>query len=437
MQSPSQRPFDDPAADAAVLLIRLGLAVLAFAVPLSAVVFRRALFPLFPVGTGLLLLAATLVPRPPVLRRLRRGLHSRAGLGGLALLGWSALSLLWTPFPFDASQRWSQEAGTLLLVVLTAALLPERTRTSNLYLFPLGLAAAALATFVAALAGPETLGSFQASDSTLERAVISLVMLAWPAMCALAIRERWAAAGWLAVGTALAAMAAWTSIALAALALGALVFAIATLNPACVGLVLGFFVAMLILVAPALPLVFDPIAAGLADVLGGRLPALNDAAQALHVWGALVLQEPLRLLTGHGFDMITRAVVSGFIPADAPRSLLFEIWYELGLVGALATALLFFGALASAGKAPQALAPFLLAEITTGFVISIWEMDATQLWWIMLLGVVSVVFATVIRGQYRTDRPRASFTDAGRMAGPVSPPGTQSRPPVLRVEGRL
>ena len=42
MQSPSQRPFDDPAADAAVLLIRLGLVVLAFAVPLSAVVFRRA-----------------------------------------------------------------------------------------------------------------------------------------------------------------------------------------------------------------------------------------------------------------------------------------------------------------------------------------------------------------------------------------------------------
>ena len=92
-------------------------------------------------------------------------------------------------------------------------------------------------------------------------------------------------------------------------------------------------------------------------------------------------------LTGHGFDMITRAVMSGFIPADAPRSLLFEIWYELGLVGALAAALLFLGGSLAAGKASQALAPFLLAAITTGFVISIWEMDATQLWWITLLGV--------------------------------------------------
>lgn len=405
-----------------MLLIRLGLVVLAFAVPLSAVVFRRALFPLFPVGTGLLLVAATLLPRPPALSRLRRALRSPVGLGGLALLGWSALSLLWTPFPLDAAQRWGQEVGTLILVALTAALLPERTRTANLYLFPLGLGAAAVATFIAALAGPETLGAFQASDSTLERAVISLVMLAWPAMCALAIRERWAAAGWLAVGTALAAMAAWTSVALAALALGAVVFAVATLNPARVGLVLGLIAAILILAAPAVPLVFEPITAGLADVLGDRLPALNDIAQALHVWGALVVQEPLRLLTGHGFDMITRAVMSGFIPADAPRSLLFEIWYELGLVGALAAALLFYGGSLAAGRASQALAPFLLGEITTGFVISIWEMDATQLWWITLLSVASVVFATVIRGQYRTERPAAQLAGATLPQRAASPP---------------
>ena len=41
MPPPRFRPIDDPAADAALLLIRLGLFVLAFAVPLSAVVSRR------------------------------------------------------------------------------------------------------------------------------------------------------------------------------------------------------------------------------------------------------------------------------------------------------------------------------------------------------------------------------------------------------------
>ncbi len=422
MQPSPQRRFDDPAADAALLLIRLGLTVLAFAVPLSAVVSRRALFSLLPVGAGLLLVAATLLPRPPAGRRLRQSLLSPAGLGGLALLAWSALSLIWTPFPVDAAQRWGKEAGTLVLVVLAAALLPERTRTSNLYLFPLGLAAAALATFLAALLGPQAFGAFRDLDSTLERAVISLVMLVWPAIGALAVRERWASAGWLAVGTTVAAIAAWTSVALAALALGAIVFAIATVNPARVGRVLGFVVAALFLLAPAWPLVFDPLAAGLADALGDRLPALIDVAQSLHVWATLVMTEPLRLVTGHGLDMATRAILAGFLPVEAPRSLLFETWYELGVVGAVAAAFLAGGGLIAAGRASPTVAPFLLAEITTGLVVAFWGPDTTQLWWITLLGVASLAFATVIRGQYRTDRPAARLSGVPLQQGAASQP---------------
>lgn len=236
---------------------------------------------------------------------------------------------------------------------------------------------------------------------------MSLVILAWPAICALAVRERWGAAGWLAVGIAIAAMAAWTSIALAALAVGAVVFAIATLNPGRVGRILGLLVGATILFAPAIPMAFDPVMAGLADAIGDRVPALIDVAQQLHAWAMVVTSEPLRLATGHGFDLVTRAVMSGFLPADTPRSLVFEIWYELGLVGAVSAALLFYGALSAAGRAAPSLAPFLLAEITTGTVISFWGMDLTQLWWVTMLGVAAVAFATVIRGQYRTDRPLA------------------------------
>ena len=410
MPPSSQRPVDDPAADAALLLIRLGLAVLAFAVPLSAIVSRRAVFTLLPVGAGLLLVAATLLPRPPAGKRLRGTLTSPAGLGGLALLAWSALSIVWTPFPMDASGRWLKEAGTLVLVVLAAALLPERTRTSNLYLFPIGVGAAALVTVVAALFGPQAL--FQDADSTLERAVISLVMLVWPAIGALAVRERWASAGWLAVGTTIAAMAAWTSVALMALALGAVVFAVATLSPARVGRVLGYGVAVLFVIGPALPLLFDSVAAGLADALGDRLPALVDLAQSLHVWANLVMTEPVRLITGHGLDMTTKATLAGFLSIEAPRSLLFEIWYELGVLGALAAAVLAAGGLSAAGRASPVLAPFLLAEIVSGLVVALWGLDTTQLWWITLLGVAALAFAIVVRGQYRTERPAARLPEA-------------------------
>ncbi|HEX4768428.1 MAG TPA: peptide ABC transporter permease [Lichenihabitans sp.] len=415
MPPSSRRPFDDPATDAALLLSRVGLVVLAFAVPISLVVSRRAVFTLFPVGAGLLIVSATLLPRPPAMIRLMAGLQSLMGLAGLWLLSWSALSLLWTPFPQDAAERLFREAGTVLFVVATVALLPERTRTSNLYLFPLGLTLAALATFAAAILGPQALGAFQNADSTLERAVFSLVMLVWPAIGALAVRDRWASAGWLAVGVTLAAMAAWTSVALVALAFGALVFALATLSPGRVGTALGILVGALILLGPALPLVFDPVLAGLADTLGDRLPALVDASQSVHVWATLVAGEPLRLVTGHGLDMATRAIQVGFLPAATPGSLLFEVWYELGVVGAVASAVLVGGAMMAAGRSSPTVAPFLLAEIVTGLVILVWGLESSQLWWITLVSVVAVAFANVIHGQYRTARPSAQFV---RLADP-------------------
>ena len=72
---------------------------------------------------------------------------------------------------------------------------------------------------------------FPDADATLERAVVSLVVLVWPALGALAVRERWTSAALLVVGITLSAMAAWTPVALTALALGAVAFAVATLSP--------------------------------------------------------------------------------------------------------------------------------------------------------------------------------------------------------------
>jgi hypothetical protein len=414
MPASSHRPLDDPAADAALLLIRLGLAVLAFAVPLSAVVSRRAVFTLLPVGAGLLLVAATLLPRPPARRRLADTLFSVAGLGMTFYLAWTAISLVWTPFPLDAGERWAKEAGTIALVVVAAMFLPERTRTSNLYLFPLGLGAAALATAVAAVLGPQALGAFQDADSTLERAVISLVVLVWPALGALAVRDRWASAGWLVVGATLAAMAAWTSVALAALATGALAFVLATLGPQRCGRLLGLLAAAVILLGPALPFGLAPVADGLAARYGDVLPDLPGIARSLHVWSDVVAGAPLRQLTGHGFDLATHGTAIGFISPDAPRSLAFEIWYELGLVGAASVAVAAAGGLAAAGRTSPTVAPFLIAEIVAGLTIALWGLDTTQLWWITTLGVGALAFANVIRGQYRTDRPSAKLASGPR-----------------------
>ena len=407
MTAPTQKPIDDPAADAALLLIRLGFAVLAFAVPLSAVISRRAVFTLMPIGAGLLIVASTFLPRPPVLRRVLDAVSSTAGLAAIAVLVWTAAAIVWTPFPGEASVRWLKEAGTIGLALLAAVLLSERTRTSNLYLFPLGLVPAALATGVYGIVGTDKLGVFQDPETTLERAVISLVVLIWPAVAALAVRERWSSAAFLVVGVTASAMAAWTPVALAALAAGALAFAAATTAPRLVGPIIGAVAALGLLLAPAIPFSLGPLLDRVIAATGGTIPALADLARVNGLWQDVVLSDPIRLLTGHGLDLATRAAILGYLPPEIARSLCFELWYDLGIVGVGAAAVLIYGGFAAAGRTSLAVAPFLIAEIVSGLTLALWGLDTTELWWVTLLSVAGVAFAAVIRGQYRTDRPLA------------------------------
>ncbi|MDX7952482.1 peptide ABC transporter permease [Lichenihabitans sp. Uapishka_5] len=404
-----RKPVEDPAIDAGGFLLRVGLVILAMAVPVSVILSRRALFSLVPIGTALVLIGGLMLPHVQLRDRLRQMGATVPALSGLGLLAWCALSLAWTPFPAEAAARLWKTGGTLGLVALTVALLPDRTRTSNLYLFPIGLAAAVVATVATMVLSPQPLLAMQTGDSTPERAALTLVTLVWPVLGALAVRDRWFAAGLMAMAVAVAALAAWTSTALAALAVGALTFAIATWNPARVARLMGGFVVALFLLAPVLPFcLMKPLDAALGAGLGLRLPPLVEVAASIRIWADVVTAEPLRLITGHGFDIMSRAVSSGFIPGPAPHSLLFETWYELGVVGAVLAACFVAGAFAAVGRASATVAPFLLAELAAVFTVTLWGLDTTQLWWVTFLGVATLAFVHVIRGQYKTERPTAA-----------------------------
>lgn len=405
----SPRSSDDPALDAGELLVRIGVAVLAIAVPVSMALSRRALFGLIPVGAVILLLGGSLLPHGDLRRKLtsQLGSLSLSGMSGIALFGWCILSLLWTPFPVDAALHLFKLGGLFALVAVTVALMPGRTKTANLNLFPIGLVATAAASVAAIYwLSPDTFLTEQPENSTTERAAISLVVLMWPAIGALAVRDRWRSASFVAVGVMVAAISAWTSIALAALAIGAMTFTAASFHPARVARVLGVVAALLLLFAPALPFVIQGPAAALTDRLGDRIGALADISGSLQNWSSIVRSEAPRLITGHGFDITTRAVASGFVPAPAPHSLLFEIWYELGLVGAVSAALFVAGAFYLVGRATSTVAPFLVAELAAAATIMLWGSETTQLWWVNFLVVAAVAFVQVERGQYRTERPQ-------------------------------
>ena len=396
-----QRVSQDPAAGAANLVLRIGVLVLVIGAPCAAVVSRRMLFVLMPVGAVLMLIGALLLPG--AVERIRRHLSVGVGspivLAAVFLMMWTGLSLLWTPYVDPAIERFLKTAGTALLVIVGVASLPDHFRASNSNLVAIGTAAAALAIVCVAILAPQITRVADADGTTLQRATIGVVVLLWPALSALILRDRIASAGVIAVVTSMAVVMVWTPMALGALIIGMLTFSSALSKPHLTGRVLGGIVAALIIFAPGIPLVLSPL-------LPNRIDP-NGIAALVSDWGTVVRGEGLRLVTGHGFDAAIRALVAGILPARTPRGLLFDVWYELGVTGAVAMAVMLWFAFQSAARLGKLIAPCMIAALASASAIALSGLAGAQLWWMTLLGVVALAFAIVVRGQSRTERVHA------------------------------
>jgi hypothetical protein len=138
----------DPTADAAKLFRRIGFATLALALPLAALVSRRAGVVLAPIGVGLLVAAMVMEQPLGFARSLRATLTSHAGFLLTALTGWIVLSATWSPFAGAATEKAMNIVFAVALGVMGAAALPERMRASNLNLIALGVGAASVLAFV-------------------------------------------------------------------------------------------------------------------------------------------------------------------------------------------------------------------------------------------------------------------------------------------------
>jgi hypothetical protein len=230
-------------------------------------------------------------------------------------------------------------------------------------------------------------------------------MLLWPALGALAVRNRWASAGALAVAVAVAIIAVWTPVALVALALGAITFSLATNMPKKVGTILGLLLAAVVLLAPAIPLALAPLLTS----------STSAFALSIQIAEQIVTQDIWRLITGHGIDTISRSMGIQYLPAETPRTMIFEIWYEYGIVGASSIALLIFLCCRGAAHLPAPISAFLLGGLVCGTTIVLCGLVTTQLWWLTLLAVVGVQFALVAKGQYRSVRPKAKAISAASL----------------------
>jgi hypothetical protein len=388
----------NPSADAAAMLRRLGFATLFFAVPLAALFTRRALVVMAPLAVILLVLASVLDGSARHAREKMLALAtSTGGIAGLVLLFWAGLSLVWTPFLPEASERLFNIAGMILMGLGGYLAVPERMRAANLYLLPVGVGLAAVIGILLALQGGSR---FDPEGLSLERGMLMLALLVWPALAWLHSRGRNLEAVALALAVAVAALLTREGLPLYGLAAGAIVFVLTAASPRFGPRLVGMIMAGLLLLAPLLPFLLKPVAAGL---FGARAPV----TASLEIWRQIVLNEPLRLLTGHGLETALRGRSFGLVPRNAPSTLLFEIWYELGLVGAVAGSLLLYRAVVDIRSHRATVAPGIMAAFACAYALGCLGIGTTQVWWFTALVVLVLIFVAIERGQFRTTRPKA------------------------------
>lgn len=388
----------DPAADAAQLLRRLAFIILMIIAPVSEVLSHAMLYALLPVGAGILVIAGLLVRGEQAQKRFAFAAVTSIGVGVAFLAFWSALSLLWTLFPGEA---WARLGRTLLtggITMLAIIFQPERTKISNIYLLPMGVALTAVAALIMLVFEPGPFFQGSSPDLTLaQRSIMSIVILLWPALGALALRDRFIMAISLAAVVVVATLAAFFQIALAALMAGAVAYVAAMSSPMRAARIAAYGLIALLLGAPLFAAALYPFGILAHVSFGGSMGVFSN----------LIVHEWPRFITGHGLDMAERAIEIGLLPPDTPRSIIFTLWYELGVVGVTGFAFLMTAVFFAAGRAPAHAAPAILAALIAGLVIAIFGTETTELWWITLNGIAAIALALLVKAHPRSKRPPA------------------------------
>lgn len=397
-----RNPIGDPVASATALLRRLGFATLMLVIPSLALVSRRAVVVLAPIGVSLLIIASILDgENRPIGKSNRAFAGSVPVLATIVLLVWISLSLIWTPFYEPAAARLGSILAMTALTVAGYYALPERMRASNIYLLAIGVSVAAIAGIALSVLYGQGLVEPPDGVATLERGLVAMVILVWPAVAWLSSRRRDVQAVLLALAVAAASLLGPTILPFVAFLVSGAVCVLATSAPRVATAATATAMAGLILLAPVIPFVASAFS---ASPVG---PDAGGFLEPLLVWRDLIIGEPLRLLTGYGLEAALRGRGSGLLPANAPYSVLFEIWFDFGLVGAVAGAVALYGAVMASTRSHPPLTPGALAAFVSAFVMGAMGVATTQMWWVTTLIVVPLIFIAIARGQFRTKRPKA------------------------------
>jgi hypothetical protein len=392
----------DDAADASRFFSRIGYLVLAVGAPVGVVLHPLALYVMFSIGVGLILIAAALDAEPGFLNRFMRPFYVPAFLALLAGLVWAAVSILWTPYPVAAAQHLLKLSVLLVATLLAVAAPRENASATDLYLFPIGVVAGMGTMVVRALV--ETL-TRTPDDGRLTTGAVAVAVLLFPAIGGLAARARNGLARLLLIlALCFAYIASYTPLTVAVFAgYLALSFSISDLSRTARELSWG--AAALILLSPLIPALAPTVSAW---IFHARLASLPGPYPSLSVAADVFTHDKLRLITGHGFATVSRGVQDGILPAETPRALAFTVWYELGIVGAVLAAAGAWLAFRSLAPAPARLAPYMAAAFSAVVALAFLNVDFFEMTTLTLIAVAVISTDIAARSQYRTSRPSAA-----------------------------
>jgi hypothetical protein len=392
---PGINAADRTSADAAHLLMRLGL-ILGFVVTPNALLFsQRAIFVVSPIAAALILTAGLVVEPRIRVNKAFAFLISPIGFGCLFVSLWAFASLIWTPFPAEAAPRLFKIVTTFLSVLPIAAVLPTRSRAANLYVLPFGVATASIGAIVLSQL-PSAGVQDVPPNETLSHAMSVSLLLLWPAMMAAVLRGRTIMAAVVAISAVTAAVSVQATTALLATVTAVLAFSAARVDQEKAGRWIGRIGAGSFIFAPCLPLLLGPL-------VGDAVPGLSW----LKVWNGILAADGIRLLTGHGFNYVASGYFHEYLGAETPKTSLFEIWTDLGVLGALASAALSYWSYRLAASQTEKVAPFWLGALTFVTAFGVFGGGTLQLWWITALAVGLVALILSTRGDFQTARPTA------------------------------
>jgi hypothetical protein len=409
----------DPAKDSALLLQRMGFFTLGIALPVSAMVSRRAAVVLAPIGVALLVIAAFLSEPERFIRSLKRRSIKATALVLALLVGWSLLSTTWAPAGARGIDRIVNMLFALVIGIMGVAALPERVRAANLNALAVG---AGLATVIAAItqATGYGLGDTEDDATILARGMALIVILTGPLVAWLLSRGRTKGAVALFATVAATSALVRDPVLVAALAAGTAAFALVAGFAARTVSLVATGCVLVVVLAPVIPWV---IKFNLGSALGLEQALIGRFAN----WASTIAAAPVKLITGHGFGAVLAPLSSTAPSGPLPTSILVDIWHELGLVGAAA----FATAIWFAMRAVRVLSPVIQAGAIAAYIaalsLGILGFAAFRAWWLMTLVALVIITTAVARGQARTDRPLVRFARAETAAAELSRPTMATR----------